>query len=137
MEVVTSTTPNEGDDVDNSQLYQQLLDQQSLILKTEDFEQTNNSCILSIEEVFCSLNITEGAKKSYFKAWNDFINFCPDSSEFETRNPTEEEICGYFTHLRFEFNRPVNSLLTLYSQLKNVIEKKTFFSHGRLLQLSA
>ena len=64
------------------------------------------------------------SKGLYLKAWKDFKTFLPEGDILETRYPTEDELSGYFTHLREDNEWASTTLWTTFSKINTICKNK-------------
>ena len=69
----------------------------------QQHQYTDMEAIFDTESALRSVKATSRAQ--YQKAWQCFLEFIPNSAEFDCRMPTEEEFIDYFNHLRDEKGR--------------------------------
>ena len=82
----------------------------------------DNMSILSDE---CAVEtISEASRGRYKKAWEEFKGFSTNSSDYETRMPSENEFLDYFKHLRSDKKSSSSTMWTVYSMLNTVCKGK-------------
>jgi len=86
------------------------------------------SSILSDQEAV--ENVKGSTKERYLKIWTSFKDNSPNSAEYESRTPKENELLDFFRHLRNDLKYSSSSMWTYYSMLNAVIKGK----YGERLQ---
>ena len=86
------------------------------------------SSILSDQEAV--ENVKESTKERHLKIWTSSKDNSPNSVEYESRTPKENELLDFFRHLRNDLKYSSSSMWTYYSMLNAVIKGK----YGERLQ---